>query len=125
MHTLNYLQTSACLYEDGVLSDAALAAVARVLIEESAYTPERLANSLADIARRGHLRATTAAAVHAALRAADILPAPAREPLTRRWRTWWTPRRRAAPAMPVAPPAGVIDYRAIVGMEAAAEAAPE
>lgn len=48
----NYLQTAACLYEDGALSAAGVVQVARSLLEDSNYDPERLANSLGDIERR-------------------------------------------------------------------------
>ena len=54
--SFNYLQTAACLFADDVLGAAGVMQVARSLIEDSGYTPERLLNSLADIVRRGHLR---------------------------------------------------------------------
>jgi hypothetical protein len=118
----NYLQTAACLYGDDALSDTAFVQVARSLVEESAYTPERVANSLSDIERRGHLSRDAAVALRAALQAAEVL-APARRPtLAQRWRRWRA--RRRPPAAPVAPLAG-IDYRTLVGLEMRADAATE
>ena len=71
----NYLQTAACLYDEGVLERRGRAQVARSLIEDSAYTPQRLANSLADIVRRGQRPAApAAAALRDALRDAGLLP---------------------------------------------------
>src|SRR5262249_53072436 len=72
----NYLQTAVCLYGEDVLSMAGVAQVARSLLEDSSYTPERLANSLADIERRGHLRSAAAAAVRHGLAEAGILARP-------------------------------------------------
>ena len=119
----NYLQTAACLYDDDVLSAAGVIQVARSLIEESDYSPERLANSLADIERRGHLRASAARLLRDALIAANVLPAPPRPRAPERWRQWWV-RRRREPAM-VAAPLPMIDYRTLVGMELPAEATSE
>jgi hypothetical protein len=121
--TFNYLQTAACLYEDDALSAAGVVQVARSLAEDSSYTSGRLANSLADIVRRGHLRPTTAAALRALLADAEILPRPAPPILIERWRRWRAARcNRAAAVAPVVP---VIDYRSMVGLEIAADAAPE
>lgn len=118
--TFNYLQTAACLYEDDALSAAGVVQVARSLAEDSAYTPERLANSLSDIMRRGHVRPTTAAALRALLADADLLPRPAPPTLIDRWRHWRAARRNGAAA--VAPAVPVIDYRSMVGLEIAADA---
>ena len=118
----NYLQTAACLYEDDALSIAGVVQVARSLLDDSSYTPERVANSLADIERRGHLGSEAAAAMRAALQAAALLPPATPPTLAERWRRWWSRRRRRA--RPVAPPAG-IDYRTLVGLEIRADAATE
>jgi hypothetical protein len=85
--TFNYFQTAVCLFEDGELTVATVAKVAESLIEGSGYTPERLANSLADVSRRGHITAATTAALWQYLAAQRLLP-PARAP-RRRHRPWW------------------------------------
>lgn len=83
----NYLQTAACLFQDGHLQLDAVATVAQSLVEVSGYTRARIANSLADIERRGHLGAAAAATIRAHLVSAGLLPgAPA--PLTAP-RPWW------------------------------------
>jgi hypothetical protein len=121
--TFNYLQTAACLYADDVLSVAGVVRVARSLLEDSAYTPARRANSLADIERRGCVRPAAAAALRAALGSAGILPAPAPRTLSERWRRWRARRGARAAAVALAP--AVIDYRTIVGLEIPADAATE
>ena len=120
--TFNYLQTAACLYDDDVLSAAGAVQVARSLLEDSAYSPERLMNSLADIARRGHLRPAAATRLREALGAAGVLPAPAPPTLPERWRRWRSRRREAVGA--IAPLPG-IDYRTMVGLEIPADATTE
>jgi hypothetical protein len=72
--TYNYFQTAVCLYQDGHLTLPAVAQVANNLIETSGYTPERLANSLADIERRGHLTQASTIAVREYLHARGLLP---------------------------------------------------
>jgi hypothetical protein len=119
----NYLQTAACLYDAGVLSDAGVVQVARSLIEDSSYTPPRLANSLADIVRRGHVRRSSAATLREALSGAGLLPPLPRLTVIERWRRWRERRREPRPA--VAPPPALIDYRAMVGLEIAADAVSE
>ena len=121
--TFNYLQTAACLYADDVLSAAGVMQVARSLVEDSSYTPERLTNSLSDITRRGHLPAAAAAALRGALRAAALLPPPAPPGLAERWRGWRAQRR--AWTTPVAPAPALIDYRTMVGLEIPADPATE
>src|SRR5207247_1108599 len=51
--SFNYFQTAACLFGDGHLTLPAVAEVAADLIDRG-FTAHRLANSLADIARRSH-----------------------------------------------------------------------
>jgi hypothetical protein len=113
--TFNYFQTATCLFDDGVLDCNGVMLVARSLIDASHYTPERLANSLADIERRGHAREATARVVREHLRAAEILPAEA-VPLWAAWLGWmqeqWKALLPGAPAMPE--PLAPIDYREIV-----------
>ena len=106
-----------------MLSAAGVVQVARSLLEDSSYSPERLLNSLADIARRGHLRPAAAAALREALSNAGIVAPPMPPRRLERWRRWWRERRTRAAA--VAPAAPVIDYRTMVGLELPADAATE
>jgi hypothetical protein len=72
--SFNYFQTAVCLFEDGHLTLPAVATIAKALIDEASYTPHRLANSLADVVRRGHVQSPSAIAVREYLRALDLLP---------------------------------------------------
>ena len=72
--TYNYFQTAVCLYQDGHLTLPAVAQVADNLVATSGYTPERLANSLADIERRGHLLQASAIAAREYLHARGLRP---------------------------------------------------
>jgi hypothetical protein len=99
--TFNYFQTAACLFDDGELTLGAVARVAESLLDESGYTPERLANSLADVTRRGHVGERGATALRMHLTAQNLLPRV--RMVTRRARPWWRRvlawlRRRRAPA---------------------------
>ncbi len=111
--TFNYFQTAACVFEDGYLNLAGVAQVAEGLVSASGYTPHRLANSLDDIVRRGHLQAPSAVAVREYLRARGLLPRRSRDrkhaSLWQRVTRWFTSR----------PPAerrgtGAIDYHTLV-----------
>jgi hypothetical protein len=111
--TFNYLQTAACLFESGYLTLPAVAEVAASLITGSGYTPERLANSLADIQRRGHLGEPSAIALQAYLHARglvarrhDTRPRPTAWQRLRRWLR----RRRPVPAAAT----DVINYQTLV-----------
>jgi len=120
----NYLQTAACLYEDGALSAAGVVQVARSLLEDSDYIPERLANSIADIERRGHLGAGAAQRVRATLQASGLLPATPAPRLWARARRWWANRRlRRAPVPSLN--GSPIDYRTLVGLELPGEGGSE
>ncbi len=111
--TFNYFQTAACLFESSHLTLPAVAQVAESLITGAAYTPHRLANSLADIARRGHLQPPSTIAVREYLRARKLLPQRARDgvrlslwdQLTR----WLRTRPAPAPAVHAA-----INYETLV-----------
>jgi hypothetical protein len=118
--TFNYLQTAACLYEDGVLSADGVVAVARSLCDESGYALEQVANSLSDVERRGHVSYGATAELRAVLSAAHLLPAAPALSRGARWRTWRA-RHRKRPAAP----AVAIDYRTALGLEIPAEAAGE
>lgn len=118
----NYLQSAACLYQDGHLGLAAVVAVAQSLIDSWGYTPERLANSLADIERRGHLGQAAAGAIRDHLRKLTLLPvapeASAAHPSSwQRLHHWlrrrWQVRQKTAPL--VAPASEFhIDYPTLV-----------
>ena len=121
--TFNYLQTALVLFEQGTLDGEGIVQVARSLVEDSAYSVERLANSIADVERRGHVRAGTATAVREVLRAAAVLPV-VRVRRRDRWRVIWRrwlarlrQRRRPADEAEMPP----IDYRAVVAGEAPVE----
>ena len=111
--TFNYFQTAACVFEGGYLNLAAVAQVAEQLIKGSGYTPSRLANSLDDIVRRGHLQPPSAVAVREYLRARGLLPQRAREghrlPLWRRVSSWFTSKPAPARA-----PTETINYQTLV-----------
>jgi len=99
--TFNYLQTAACLFQDGHLTLAAVATVAGAMIEQSGYTRERLANSLADIVRRGHLEQVNAIAVREYLAALNLLPQRARPRQPSPWqriKSWLTTAAAHSPA---------------------------
>jgi hypothetical protein len=118
--TFNYFQTATCLLDDGVLDCNGVMLVARSLLDQSHYTPERLANSLADIERRGHVREATTRVVREHLRAAEILPAE-QVPLWAAWWGWaqkqWKVLLPGAPEVPE--PLTPIDYREIVRVRSA------
>jgi len=101
--TYNYFQTAVCLYQDGHLTLPAVAHVADNLINTSGYTPERLANSLADIARRDHLTEASAIAVREYLRARGLLPrrrlAGVRASLWQRVLRWVRSKPATSPAL--------------------------
>jgi hypothetical protein len=109
----NYFQTAACLYQDQHLTLPAVAHVAEHLISTSGYTPERLANSLADIVRRGHLSHACAIAVREYLHARGLLQR--RRVVGARLSAWQRFLRwlRAQPAPPPASPAA-INYQTLV-----------
>jgi hypothetical protein len=112
--TFNYFQTAACLYQEGALDEGGVATVVRSLFEDSAYSAERLVNSLADIERRGHLRRETALLLTELLRREGVLPGDVgiRARLSTRWARLRTAFRAAAEE-----PIGttLIDYAALVG----------
>jgi hypothetical protein len=109
----NYFQTASCLYQDGYLAIGTVAAVARELTASAGYTPTRLANSLADVSRRGVLQPATLGAIRKPLEKEALLPGDGRHPalaaVWQRLRLWWG-RRKPSPAGIAAP----IDYRVLV-----------
>lgn len=116
--TFNYFQTACCLYQDGYLDAPAVIDVARGLVEEAAYTPRQLFNSLADIERRGHLHTAIRAEIERELVLAKIF-APRRRSALERLRDWmrWHTRRaepRLMTRLPKAPQSPAIDYRELV-----------
>jgi hypothetical protein len=108
----NYFQTASCLCEDEMLSLSTVTAVARELTAKAGYTPQRLANSLADIARRRHLGAGAVGAIRRHLESEGVLPSAKRQPaLATVWvraRNWWSRRKRTLPR-----PIGPIDYQVL------------
>jgi hypothetical protein len=72
--TFNYFQTALVLHQEGVLPLRAVAEVGRSLIERSAYTRERLRNSLDDLGRRGYLAPVDVVALQQELQKMGILP---------------------------------------------------
>ena len=113
--TFNYLQSAACLFQDGHLTLPAVAAVAQALTDQSGYTRERLANSLADIERRGHLQPVNAIAVREYLAVRGVLPHRVRQRQRQRQSPWQRVRRWLT-AKPAHAPAAdaVINYQALV-----------
>jgi hypothetical protein len=112
----NYLQTASCLHQEGVLDGAGVCQVADSLQKQSSYSAERIANSLADVERRGHIRAETALALRALLRREGYLPAGAPLPGAR-WRAWWRKAKGWMTSRHEAPLTGEadwVDYRAII-----------
>jgi len=111
--TFNYFQTAACLLEDGYLTLPAVVRVAEALIRDADHTPGSLANSLADIARRGHLQAVTTIGVREYLRARALMPQSGRRSvpaaLWQRLQRWL-----GGEPVPAAPQAEAIDYHALV-----------
>lgn len=117
--TFNYFQTACCLYQDGYLDPTAIVDVARSLMEEAAYPPRQLLNSLADIERRGHLHQAIRAEIERELVHARIFP-PRRRPPFERLRDWLRWHARRAEPRPFVPfprpaPSPKIDYRELVG----------
>lgn len=90
--TFNYLQTAACLFEEGVLDMASVSAVVAELRDTHAYDVRRLVNSLRDIERRNHLSHAGAAVLASSLRNEAVLP----EFMCgrSRWRDFWLRLRR-------------------------------
>lgn len=117
----NYLQTAAGLFEEGLLASAGVVAVAHSLVEESAYKPEQLTNSLADIVRRGCVRPGAAAELRRALASAGLLPAGPPLKLRERLRRWWE-RQRTPGAAAIST---AIDYGTLVKRELPAEGGGE
>lgn len=109
--SFNYFQTAACLFAEEALAAIGVCDVARALIEESGFTPVRLANSLDDVVRRGHLPTSAAEELRTQLAAAGLLSPAARQ--RHRLRGWWQP----AAARHAAPPSVAVDYRALVGAQ--------
>lgn len=114
--TFNYFQTAVCLRCEGVMDDRGVAEVGRALVAEAGYDGRRLANSLADLLRRGHVsrrdaRRLARSLVREGLFRRGELP----EYLAGRWAalrepSFWKGWFRAAAPPPALPP---IDYRSL------------
>jgi hypothetical protein len=98
--TFNYLQTAACLFEEGVLDMPAVSAVVAALRDDHGYDTRRMVNSLRDIERRRHLNAAGAAMLAKTLRDNSALPEFAQG--RSRWRDAWLRVRRRLAGVPVA-----------------------
>jgi hypothetical protein len=111
--TYNYFQTAVCLYQDGHLTLPAVAHVADNLVSASRYTPARLANSLADIARRGHLTPASAIAMREYLHARGLL---AQRRIVEVRLSAWQRLLRWLKSEPAQPPAAAetINYQTLV-----------
>ena len=109
----NYFQTASCLHEDSYLSLDTVTNVARDLTVNARYTPARLANSLADISRRGHLQLATLNAIRTRLEHEELLPSERRHPalaaVWQRIRDWWERKKHAEERT-----AERIDYQVLV-----------
>ncbi len=119
----DYFQTAVCLFSESILDEPAVAAVAQKLIEASAYTPARLANSLNDLRRRVRLDEPRLEVLRESLMAAALLPAPPVVVIPRP--SFWqrakkrlralAQRWRHKPVVTAEPPAALqIDYRALM-----------
>ena len=111
--SFNYFQTAGCLFEEGHLTLPAVAAVAETLIGGSGYTPARLANSLADIVRRGHLQSASAARLRDYLQTRDLLPERVSDGVRPSlWERLTSRFQRETPRAPA--PAEVINYQRLI-----------
>jgi hypothetical protein len=120
----NYLQTASCLYEERVLDAAGVLQVVDSLQKQSSYSAERIVNSLADVERRGRIRAETALELRGILQREGYLPVKSAA-RRRRWLEWWEKARAwiaAARAAPLAGDPPRVDYRAILGGKQGGEA---
>jgi hypothetical protein len=108
----NYLQTACCLYEDGYLTLDAVTAVARDLMDNVGYTPQRLANSIADVSRRGHLGIAGVTAIRDHFERETLFPSGKRHPglaaVWKRVQAWWQRKEVSRQASPEP-----IDYAAL------------
>jgi len=116
--TFNYLQTAACLYEDGILDPPGVVEVARSLRDVSGYRAIRLVNSLADIARRRHILPRTLRALHDQLVAHELVRVRKGRQFAR-LRAWWDARQRRHrdPPPVTGTAAGSIDYAALIAAQ--------
>jgi len=119
--TFNYLQTAAILCADGYIDRESVARVAASLAHSAGYTPERLANSLADLCRRGHLDRADEVAIRDELARKGLTPGRRGERMGQRLRMragaglralGWGRRSQAEKDSSLA--AGPIDYDAVL-----------
>ena len=120
--TFNYLQTAAMLYADGYIDRASVARVAHSLADSAGYTADRLANSLADLCRRGHLSSTDEMAIRNDLAREGLITATPRGGMVQRLRMQadaglralrW--RRRSQGAVDKSSTVRPVDYDAVLG----------
>ncbi|MCX8073111.1 MAG: hypothetical protein N3C12_11760 [Candidatus Binatia bacterium] len=114
--TFDYFQSAACLYQDQHLDIQGVAEVAHAVLLEAGLTPRQLANSLADICRRGYLHPQVREVLEWELTRREILPRPRQQSLLTRFRSWVQARSGRARALPrpLPPRQPDIDYLALV-----------
>jgi hypothetical protein len=118
----DYLQTAVVLAVDGYVAPADLTQVAQALIERAGFTPRRLANTLADVVRRGLVAPEAALQVAKPLQTAGLLPTGVAVRSGWLRRLVWRLRggRHAAPVRALR----AIDYDAILDRRAEAPSTP-
>ncbi len=112
--TFNYFQTALVLHEEGVVQLSAVVDVGSSLLERSAYTRERLRNSLEDLVRRGYVAPAAVVSLRRDLEEAGVLPATGTLGAWPRqlWRRWHRRRARLPPRPPIA--AASIEYPRLI-----------
>lgn len=112
----DYFQSAACLYQDQHLDVEGVAEVGRSVMIEAHLSPQHLANSLADICRRGYLHPRVREGLEWELVQREVLPRPRHQSLASRVRSWIRVHTRRAPMpfRPLPPHQGELDYLALV-----------
>ena len=113
----DYFQTAVVLAVEGYLLPADLADVARALVERAGFTPRRLANTLADVVRRGIVDSEPAEQTVESLRTAALLPP--RTTAQAGWLRRMVQRLRRGRRRVVPPVERPIDYETIIDRRAA------
>lgn len=114
--TFDYFQSAACLYQDQHLDADAVADVGHSIMIEANLTPRHLANSLADICRRGYLHERVREVLEWELIERGVLPRPRQQSFFHRLRSWVRMRTRRTPVLPrpLPPRQAEMDYLWIV-----------
>ncbi|GIW45587.1 MAG: hypothetical protein KatS3mg077_2869 [Candidatus Binatia bacterium] len=112
----DYFQSAACLFQDQHLDIDGVAEVAQSLAAEAGLSARHLANSLADICRRGYLHPQVREALEFELARRRVLPPRRGRGLLPRLQ-WWVrarTRRTVLVARPLPPNQPAIDYLHLV-----------